>query len=376
MKKNIIFINALSAKLGGGRTYLINLLSYHTDSNVLIYVACPDKSMLPDSDNIRYVETPLANRNILFRAFWELIILPRLLLKLNIDTLFVPGGMDFTLSNIKYAKVTMFRNMLPFDSLALSSIKDKRLIIKNRILKMLMIRTMNSADHVIFISNYAKKSVSKYLSLKGGSTIYHGIAPNFMPNNKNDCSQLIPQCDYILYVSRFEQYKNHLNVIKAYNKLSSSLKAKYRLIIVGEKMEPSYSECVDYIKLNKLDSYVEIKGKVPYQSLPTLYQNAYISVFASSCENCPNILLEAIGCGAAVITSKTEPMPEFAKDAALYFDELNPESIHQKLEYVLNCENKVKKMREKSIALRGEYMWKNTASLTWQCLNTTGEKNV
>ncbi|SPY79328.1 Mannosylfructose-phosphate synthase [Providencia rustigianii] len=86
-------------------------------------------------------------------------------------------------------------------------------------------------------------------------------------------------------------------------------------------MEPTFSNCLDYVKNNGLDELVIFKGKVTYSALPDLYRNCELFIFPSSCENCPNILLEAIGCGAPVIVSKTNPMPEFAKDAALYIDE-------------------------------------------------------
>lgn len=371
MKEKIIFINALSAKLGGGKTYIKNLLRYLPD-NVLIYICCPDRSMLPNDPRVIYLESNFANKSLLHRAFWEIFRLPFLLKNLKAELLFVPGGMDFTLSNLAIPKVTMFRNMLPFDPVALASASSRTLILKNYILKKLMIRTMDSAAHTIFISEYAKKSIQPFLRLNDSSIIYHGIAKEFIP-----CKKILDEgVDYILYVSRFEPYKNHLNVIKAYEKLSPAIRAKYKLLLAGEFMEPSYGLCIKYVKDKSLEAYIDIKGKVPYEKLPTLYQQAALFVFASSCENCPNILLEAIGCGVPVITSQTEPMPEFAKDSALYFDESDPESIYEKLNTVLGSNILVKQMRDKSIALREQYSWENTALLTWQCLETIGEKNV
>lgn len=374
MKKNIIFINALSAKLGGGITYIVNLLSFHSNSGALVYIACPDKSLLPKSDNVRYVETPFANKNILFRAFWELVVLPRLLRKLNVSTLFVPGGMDFSLASRSFKKVTMFRNMLPFDKVALLALDSRLITFKNILLKRLMIRTMNSADHVIFISEYAKSSICSLLKLKGESVIYHGIAPNFSPSNtllKNNDDN-----NSILYVSRFEVYKNHLNLIKAYNLLSDELQKKHSLVLVGEGMEPALSLCKEFINSNNLGSKVKIVGKVDYELLPKLYQQCQLFVFPSSCENCPNILLEAIGCGAPIAASKTSPMPEFGKKAALYFDESDVQSINQVMRDVLTNQNLRNQLIDKSIDLRREYTWQYTACLTWKCLINIGKKDV
>ncbi|MCO4799718.1 MAG: glycosyltransferase family 4 protein [Colwelliaceae bacterium] len=374
MKQNIIFINALSAKLGGGRTYLINLLSYLSDSDVSVYVACPDKSMLPESNKLNYVETPFANNNILFRAFWELFVLPKMLLKLNVDTLFVPGGMDFTLQNKRFKKVTMFRNMLPFDKVALLSLGLRTAAIKNIVLRKLMIRTMNSADHVIFISEYARSSIRGLLNLNDESVIYHGIAKNFSPVKVKSNNFIYN--DSILYVSRFEPYKNHLNLIKAYQLLSDEHKQKHSLLLVGEGMEPSLSLCKEFIDSNNLEENVKIIGKVEYELLPELYQQCQLFVFPSSCENCPNILLEAIGCGAPVVAAQTSPMPEFGKNAALYFNEEDVQSIFGIIKEVLESTELRNRMIAKSTVLRDEYAWEKTADLTWKCLIKTGKNNV
>ena len=129
-----IFINALSAKVGGGKTYINNLLTNMPKQECEIYIACPDKLIIPDDKRIKYLETKFANHNIFFRMLWELFYLPFLLLILRSNILFVPGGMDFTIFTFGIPKVTMFRNMLPFDSKALSALPSWSLKIKNIIL--------------------------------------------------------------------------------------------------------------------------------------------------------------------------------------------------------------------------------------------------
>lgn len=122
-------------------------------------------------------------------------------------------------------------------------------------------------------------------------------------------------------------------------------------------MEPAYSECQQFVEENNLQGQVIFKGKVAYEDLPSVYKSAALFVYPSSCENCPNILLEAIGCGLPVIASKTEPMPEFAKDSALYFDENDYNDIAHKMNYVLDNPAELNEMRNKSIFLRENYTW-------------------
>ncbi|BCO13072.1 glycosyl transferase [Aeromonas hydrophila] len=368
---NNIVINALSAKLGGGKTYIFNLLSNLPGGDVKIYIVCPDVALLPDDPRVVFIESKVANKNILFRMLWEAFYLPFLLIKLKASVIFVPGGMDFTFFTFGIPKVTMFRNMLPFDKVAIRHLPSKSLKFKNWILKYLMARTMSSANHVIFISNYAEKAIENDVKIKSASVIYHGISSDF-----NYVGRHQPLQEYLLYVSRFEPYKNHLNLIIAYTNLNESFKKQYKLVLVGEPMEPFYSECIEYVENNNLSGSVIFKGRVSYEDLPELYQSASLFVFPSSCENCPNILLEAIGCGVPVIASKTEPMPEFAQDAGFYFDEKNHKEIHACLNYVLSNPDLLCEMREKSMLLSRSYVWKNTAHKTWECLKKFGVKNV
>ncbi|EOV9323305.1 glycosyltransferase family 4 protein [Vibrio parahaemolyticus] len=361
MKPNYIFINALSAKLGGGKTYIRNLL-VNLPGDVDVYIVCPDKSILPESDHVHYIEAGFANKNILCRAFWEFFWLPFLLSRLNISVLFSPGGMDFNIFTFGVPKVTMFRNMLPFDKIALQSTSSTLSKMKNWILKSLMLRTMSQSDYIIFISQYARDAINEYISCSNSNVIYHGISDNFIPDES------ISIDNSILYVSRFESYKNHLNLIKAYHLMSEELKFKHKLIIIGEKMEPAHSQCVKFIKENDLSDNVVIKGRVPYKELPIYYNSCSLFVFPSSCENCPNILLEAIGSGAAILSSSTSPMPEFGRNACGYFNENDPDSISREMVRVLNDEDELNRFRQKSNELRNSYLWKKTADNTWQKL--------
>ena len=59
-----------------------------------------------------------------------------------------------------------------------------------------------------------------------------------------------------------------------------------------------------------LDGDVVVTGSVPYEDLPGLYAHAKLNVFASDCENCPNVMLEAMGSGRPLLVSAKPPMPE------------------------------------------------------------------
>ena len=56
-------------------------------------------------------------------------------------------------------------------------------------------------------------------------------------------------------------------------------------------------------------------------------KNSDLFVFASSCENMPNTLLEAMSTGLPIACSFRGPMIEVLKDGGLYFNPEEPSSI-------------------------------------------------
>ena len=89
-----IFINALSARLGGGQTYLLNLLNHFPqDKNWKVFVLVQPSFMFVDMPQnvIRLEQASLENP--IKRAAWEEIQLPGLLKQYDIDLLFSPGGL-------------------------------------------------------------------------------------------------------------------------------------------------------------------------------------------------------------------------------------------------------------------------------------------
>jgi len=111
-----ILINALSARLGGGQTYLINLLEHLPDNDdfeILVYA--PESLKLSQHAKIKRCSTRWPTTNPIARAFWEKLVLPRILDQESVDVLFCPGGTINTKPPRGCKTVTMFRNMMPFD---------------------------------------------------------------------------------------------------------------------------------------------------------------------------------------------------------------------------------------------------------------------
>ena len=89
-------------------------------------------------------------------------------------------------------------------------------------------------------------------------------------------------------------------------------------------------------KADREGGFIRYLGSSPHDELPALYASADACVFASSCENLPNILLEGMASGLPIACSDRGPMPELLGDAAVYFNPELQSSIEEALERLLN----------------------------------------
>ena len=115
----------------------------------------------------------------------------------------------------------------------------------------------------------------------------------------------MPNNDYILYVSIFDIYKNQLEVVRGFSELRKNRPTLEKLVLAGYNDSSYGAEVKREISRLGLEDKVILPGNVPHRELPAVYQHAKINLFASECENCPNILLEAMGAGRPLSSPNT-----------------------------------------------------------------------
>ena len=376
-----VFIHALNARLGGGQTYLYNLLHNLPDDlslHVTLLVPATTKfQSLPTNVHIkkggRWLEYPL------IRAAWERLYLPIILRKEMPEVLFCPGGVIATRTPRGCKIVTMFRNMIPFDMKQRKRYAFGYKRMRNWMLERIMLSGMRKADLVIFISQYARKVIDKRLvgEIKNSVVIPHGINDVFRKTSSREARpSWLPEGDYLLYVSSVDVYKMQVEVIRAFA-LLDPFRRGLKLVLVGPEINKDYSKRVnEVITQHGILDAVIVFGSVPYDKLPVLYQNAAVNIFASECENCPNILLEMMASGRPVVCSNYPPMPEFGGDTVAYFDPENPKILAKVLDELLSNTEQQERLAAMALERSNEYRWADVATRTWQAIAALSEKQT
>ena len=128
----------------------------------------------------------------------------------------------------------------------------------------------------------------------------------------------------------------------------------------------NYQILNQYLRNIKNKKKIIIHNKISYDKIHKIYNKTDIFIFASSCENFPNILLEAISSGLPICCANKEPMKSIGGKNLFYFNEKNPKSLENKINYILKNRNKLRIKNYHSILKK--YSWKKTAENTFSQL--------
>jgi len=369
-----ILINALSARRGGGETYLVNLLQHLPENfpHRILVLAPATLQLAVTHESVTSIRVAAPVDNPVIRAVWERVRLPGLIREFDAGLLFCPGGIINARAPDGCRTVTMFRNMIPFDAAQRRRYPPGYQRLRNWLLNRLMLASMQRADLVIFLSDFGHQVIERAAggTLPPCALIPHGIAPQFRTAGQSGVPRpaWLPAEEYLLYVSTLDFYKAQVEVVQGFALYRKCPGTREKLVLVGPE-NPVYARRVraEVARL-RLESEVLITGPRPHAELSALYHHARLNLFASEAENCPNILLEALGSGRPVLCSNRPPMPEFGGDAVAYFDPGSPREIADGLAALLADPLRMATLAERAAQRSLRYDWSATSRATWAAI--------
>jgi glycosyltransferase involved in cell wall biosynthesis len=380
----IIGIDATNIRAGGGVTHLKELLNHSNPEinnfkKIIVWSSNITLSKIQNKSWIIKKSPKFLNQNLFFRIFWQIFFLKREAKKNKCDIIFVPGG---SVSTSFRPIVTMSRNMLPFESKELNRFGFTFTFFKLYLLKFIQIRSFRSANGLIFLNNYAKENIIKYLNKRklNYSIIPHGVSSNFLFNPQIRNFKNFDNFTYnnpckILYVSIIDNYKHQKNVILAINNLrKQNIPVSIDLIGPPGLGYKEFNKVLNNINNHK--DFIYYHGNVDHNVLNKYYYNADIFLFASTCENMPNILLESMAAGLPIACSNAGPMPEILKDCGVYFDSENINSIETTLSNLIKSKQIRENLSSKVYLESLNYNWGKCTDETFQYLNNFKMKKV
>ncbi len=252
-------------------------------------------------------------------------------------------------------KVTTVHDMISY--LFPSSMHPK--IISNQKRRMALVK--KESDAIIADSKTTKDDVVKFLEIpeEKVKVIPLAASEDFKPQNdefvENTMAKYKLKKPYILSVATQEPRKNLQKLLDAFEQVLK-VKPDANLVLVGKYgwggglHTPGNVIWTNY---------------VPEEDLVNLYSGCQVFVYPSLYEGFGLPILEAMACGAPVITSNNSSMEEVGKNAAILVDPRNEKQIAKAIEFVLNLNGEnYEKMKHASISRAKEYSWEKTAKDT------------
>ncbi|WP_298403996.1 glycosyltransferase family 1 protein [uncultured Chloroflexus sp.] len=176
----------------------------------------------------------------------------------------------------------------------------------------------------------------------------------------------LAQRPYLLYIGTVQPRKNLARLIEA---LATVLAAGYDLDLVLAGKRGWLSEPIER-RANELGvvDRVRFTGYVADADLPALLAGALAFVFPSLYEGFGLPVLEAMACGAPVITSTISSLPEVAGDAALLVDPLDTNAIAAAIVRMHDDTALRTDLRQRGLARARQFTWEACARRTLEAL--------
>ena len=377
VKPYTVGIDATNLRGGGGVTHLAELLlavqpAKHGIDRVVVWSGTNTLKLIETRPWLSKRNPPALDKGLLQRTFWQRYRLSQAARDEGCDVLFVPGG---SFAGNFHPVVSMSQNLLPFEMHELRRYGWTLFTLKLLLLRLTQSRSFQSTEGVVFLTEYARDVVLRVTGKQRGQTciVPHGLNPRF--NKVPKLQRAIAEYDdgnpyHVLYVSIIDQYKHQWRVVEAVAALR-----KQGLPIVLDLVGSAYPAALKRLNqtINCLDAerrWVHYHGAIPFKELHLSYAQADLGLFASSCENMPNILLETMASGLPIACSNRGPMPEVLGDSGVYFDPVQSADIARALRELIDSPELRSQLAAASHQRSQQYSWQRCADETFEFLAT------
>jgi anaerobic magnesium-protoporphyrin IX monomethyl ester cyclase len=223
------------------------------------------------------------------------------------------------------------------------------------------------ADAIITVSESAKHDIVRLYGLEPRRVhvVYEAAAPSFQ--RVTDLAQLervrrryrLDQ-RIILYVGTIEPRKNLPKLIEAFAARRRSGDLDHQLVCVGPYGWLSRG-LEDLIARSHVAHAINFTGYVPFADLPALYSLAEMFVYPSMYEGFGLPVIEAMACGAPVITGRTAALAEVGGAAIEQIDDIEPAPLGRALVTLARNKDRRDELSGAGLARAATFSWDRAA---------------
>ena len=194
-------------------------------------------------------------------------------------------------------------------------------------------RVVPACQQVITVSAYEQRRIGQHFGLTDSQVqvVYNSVGAHFKVKTDPDELAAIRAryglpAEFLFFLANTDPKKNLAGVLRALAQLKARGQLRLPLVML-DYAEANLTALLAAIGAPELRADIHLCGYVPNQELPYIYSLSTLFLYPSLRESFGIPILEAMACGAPVITSDTSSMPEVAGGAARLVDPFRPETI-------------------------------------------------
>ena len=225
------------------------------------------------------------------------------------------------------------------------------------------------ATTIITPTEAVKSEVCEHLRVPRDKVVVINEAPrrSFQPMSLAEASATVQRLgidgDFILYVGTIEPRKNLITLVKAFEEILRSTTLRPQLVIAGKKGWLT-DELFAYIASAKLGDRICMTGYLGDDDLRALYSACEVMVYPALYEGAGLPTLEAMACGAVVITTNTPAIVEMVSNKARLFSPQDFRVLAQQIVELLTNPGMRESMSREGIDHAARFTWERAAQET------------
>ena len=225
------------------------------------------------------------------------------------------------------------------------------------------------ATRIITDSESVKREISAHLGVEPAKVTAVPLAPRraFRPADELQARaarrRLGVEDDFILFVGTVEPRKNLITLVRAFDELLRTTDLRPQLVIAGPKGWLTEGLFANAEWATRTD-HILFTGYVPDEDLRALYSSCHVSVYPSVYEGFGLPPLEAMACGAPVITSRIPVIMETVGTNARLIDPSDVRELTSALVELLTDSDARAHFSAAGLQRAAEFTWERTAQMT------------
>lgn len=306
---------------------------------------------------VREVRASIPTPNEYARALWEQTIVPARVKALGIDVYHSPNYIlpaalpcpsVVTIHDIAYLQPSLHRAK------------------SHLYLRTLTALALRRAAAVVAVSEHTRRAVEAHYPRTRGriEVIAEGVDPALRPPSAAALrafrQRLGLEQPYVLFVGTLEPRKNLVRLVAAFERAVREAALPHHLVLAGNRGWKT--EALERaIETSPLRGRIHRVGYVPDSDLPCWYAGAALAAYPSLEEGFGLPPLEAMACGAPVVTSDCSAIPEVVGDAAVTVSPRDVDALAQALRRVLTDSALAADLRAAGRQRAGLFTWEAAA---------------